>query len=1300
MHQHSRFCRERFNNSPLHTEPRSTDPGGGGAAPAQPSASGGGGAAGPTPAADEELSRPRLNPSETALDEAAAVFSIPVTDPGDIHLSLASINERLVSLLTEQTRRYRGLRWYLVVEATMSRLENEEDELQTVYLNSARYISFVGNLDEIDESIKLAILSVLDCFDKLALTGSAWVLKQVTAIHLHRSIYRPLGGRGGSISFPLRAARSFIPTPAPLAAKRYSIVNVKNTDERCFLFALCAGLFPPRSHAELPGSYRRVLHKLNMRGIDYPVKLASITKFEKQNETVSVNVFCVEDDYFELYPVRITKKNKSHHVDLLLIFDNLTGESHYCCIKNFNALCNKLVNRKKNAKFFCPRCLSMHPSRERLAQHLPFCMEHSVQKVVYVPPKQRYLEFNAYYAHESPPFWIACDFETMNKPLYTCAPDPERSYSHQTHRLEASMYSYILMDKEGNNVKPPMAYMGADAGVRFIHAVLEEYEYLMAHFREVFYPLASTQQDEEHMAQATHCGICRRPFLDSERRVRDHDHFCDPSHNNGSNIRVAAHNSCNLLAGKKRRLYCLFHNLGKFDSRIILTSLASMGYSCDKINVIAKSSENFLMIELDKKIVFLDSIHFLNGSLASLVEALHAYDSTLLKTLYPKDEERTLLCSKLSFPHDLISDLDVYDQWRELPPRERFFSRLSLETISEEEYENIRSVWRVFKIQDLRGLALLYAKLDVILLAICWSTFASKMKNDLGLEPLCFISLPHFTFNAALRYTSAKIELIRDPSIQEFIDRSYRGGLAQISERFVRADEKTHIFSWDARSMYGTALTCFLPTRNYRFLNTSEINDLCVDNFAGLRHLTTDCPIGFFIECDLLFPDETHDIFNSFPPAPALMPIAETMLSPELRAFMRRHGLGGGGAVQRLTPTLYPRSRYIVYGLLLGLYVSIGVKVGCIHRVLRAEQEPVFRPYLEFCSTKRAEAASKFLARMYKLMQVQLYGKCAQDFRRQKSIIFVDSKEKFIKMSAKPNFNSFTILNENLIFLEYSKQRLVYNRPRQIASAVCELGRYSLYKFFYLHLRSVFSPSECFSAATDTDSQYVIFKGLDLQSIYSRLKRIAHAFDNSVYDPSHPLFNDENKGKIGVYVDQSPSDPITMFVGCSSKLYVYVTLSGVQRLAAKGVPHACIRRDFLKTEDFERAVFAVGKEASMYRVRPTGQAGPDGRDGLTFVTYYELTSDGRCNMSISQKRKLAISPVDFKRFSQPSINYGSTFAHGHCKIREMFPECFEAFAISEAERLRKEEAARQAYLAPPRCDPITAPCPACSTPAP
>jgi hypothetical protein len=65
-----------------------------------------------------------------------------------------------------------------------------------------------------------------------------------------------------------------------------------------------------------------------------------------------------------------------------------------------------------------------------------------------------------------------------------------------------------------------------------------------------------------------------------------------------------------------------------------------------------------------------------------------------------------------------------------------------------------------------------------------------------------------------------------------------------------------------------------LPVGGFRFLTDEEISRL------DFTQIPDDSDTGYFIECDLEYPAELHEIDNDFPLVPEHMRKTEEMLSP------------------------------------------------------------------------------------------------------------------------------------------------------------------------------------------------------------------------------------------------------------------------------------------------------------------------------------------------------------------------------------------------------------------------------------
>lgn len=74
-----------------------------------------------------------------------------------------------------------------------------------------------------------------------------------------------------------------------------------------------------------------------------------------------------------------------------------------------------------------------------------------------------------------------------------------------------------------------------------------------------------------------------------------------------------------------------------------------------------------------------------------------------------------------------------------------------------------------------------YLKRDVHQLADVFENFRSLAMNVYNLDPAHYYTLPGFTLDAGLKFTRAKLDLIQDQAMYEFIERGIRGGMTAIN---------------------------------------------------------------------------------------------------------------------------------------------------------------------------------------------------------------------------------------------------------------------------------------------------------------------------------------------------------------------------------------------------------------------------------------------------------------------------------------------------------------------------------------
>ena len=182
--------------------------------------------------------------------------------------------------------------------------------------------------------------------------------------------------------------------------------------------------------------------------------------------------------------------------------------------------------------------------------------------------------------------------------------------------------------------------------------------------------------------------------------------------------------------------------------------------------------------DLKHRIRFVDSLKFMNSSLANLVKNLGKDDLHFLKRFFPNDVD--LLSRKGVFPYEWVDSFEKFD-FPSLPEKDAFFSQLNGEGISDEDFQHAQNVWQKFNMKNMGDYHDLYLQTDVFLLADVIENFRKVLLENYHLDPAWFLTSPSFVWDAMLKMTKIELELLTEGNMEMF-----RFFERQIEEEFLR----------------------------------------------------------------------------------------------------------------------------------------------------------------------------------------------------------------------------------------------------------------------------------------------------------------------------------------------------------------------------------------------------------------------------------------------------------------------------------------------------------------------------------
>ena len=191
-----------------------------------------------------------------------------------------------------------------------------------------------------------------------------------------------------------------------------------------------------------------------------------------------------------------------------------------------------------------------------------------------------------------------------------------------------------------------------------------------------------------------------------------------------------------------------------------------------KVSVIPNGLEKYMAFTFNKNLIFIDSMLFMNSSLDKLGKNLTGKDFVFLSEEF-SGELLKLVKEKGIYPSEYMNSFKKFKE-NKLPDKCKFFSSLKDYGINEKEHER---VWKVLEIKNLSEYHDLYLKTDVLLLCDMFEKFIKTCLRYYNLDPSHYFSSPGLSWDAMIKMTGIKLELINNIDIHLFIEKGMRGSI-------------------------------------------------------------------------------------------------------------------------------------------------------------------------------------------------------------------------------------------------------------------------------------------------------------------------------------------------------------------------------------------------------------------------------------------------------------------------------------------------------------------------------------------
>ena len=129
------------------------------------------------------------------------------------------------------------------------------------------------------------------------------------------------------------------------------------------------------------------------------------------------------------------------------------------------------------------------------------------------------------------------------------------------------------------------------------------------------------------------------------------------------------------------------------------------------------------------------------------------------------------------------------------------------------------------------------------------------------------------------------------------------------------------------------------------------------------------------------------------------------------------------------------------------MYLSLGMKLTKIHRVLKFKQSDWMKKNIGFNTEKRKNAANSFEKDFFKLMINSVYSKTMEHVRKKINVRLINNEKDFLKCTRKPTHITHKIFGKNYAAIHHIKPVLTLNKLIYVGFTVLEFSKWLMYNF-------------------------------------------------------------------------------------------------------------------------------------------------------------------------------------------------------------------------------------------------------------
>lgn len=323
-----------------------------------------------------------------------------------------------------------------------------------------------------------------------------------------------------------------------------------------------------------------------------------------------------------------------------------------------------------------------------------------------------------------------------------------------------------------------------------------------------------------------------------------------------------------------------------------------------------------------------------------------------------------------------------------------------------------------------------------------------------------------------LHLTGVKLELLTDMEKVDLVERGIRGGLSMAPQKYMDTieDPSKSLHYLDANNLYGNSMREPMPASNFEWVTAPSTPEEFEERMKGYD---PQADIGYMVEVDLDYPEQLHHDHSDFPLCPEKSEIRHTDFSDFTKKqfnYVYPNKSAGTYKATKLTATLQPKIKVILHIRVLLLYLSLGMKLKKVHRILQFTQSRFLSEYIDKCTSNRRKSTSSWEKSLWKLFCNACYGKFIENTSQYRDIKLCNSEQTLMKHMTNPLFDGMRVISDTLQIINLKQAEVKLNKPIYCGLTILELSKYHMYYFWYYVLKPTFKSKRLTLHMHDTDS--------------------------------------------------------------------------------------------------------------------------------------------------------------------------------------------------------------------------------------